>query len=173
MPDFLIAFIAIAAVLRVAALFVSIRNEKRMKAAGAVEYCAGTSTLLALVHIVFYLAAIGEGIWRAAPVSAITWIGVAIYILAMIALAWVMSVLGRFWTVKVIVASDHQLVTNRFFQVLKHPNYFLNIIPELIGFALALQAFGTLIVGLPVYLVVLTLRIRQEERVMRDHFPKY
>lgn len=173
MPDFMIAFIALAAVLRFAALAVSIRNEKRMKAAGAREYCAGTSTLLALVHIAYYLAAIAEGIWRDAPVSVITWTGVAIYGLAMIALVWVMAVLGRFWTVKVIVASDHHLVTNRFFQLIKHPNYFLNIIPELIGFALALQAFGTLIVGLPVYLVVLTLRIRQEERVMRDRFPHY
>ena len=78
MPDFLIGFIALAAVLRFAALAVSIRNEKRMKVAGAVEYCAGTSTLLAFVHIAYYLAAIAEGVWRGAPVSAITWTGVAV-----------------------------------------------------------------------------------------------
>ncbi|WP_417684954.1 isoprenylcysteine carboxyl methyltransferase family protein [Roseibium sp.] len=173
MPSFMIAFIVAAVVLRFLTLFVSIRNEKRMKANGAVEYCAGTSTLLALTHIAFYLAAIGESVWQGAPVTGLTYFGMVLYALAMLALVWVISVLGRFWTVKVIVAQDHQLVTNRVFNAIRHPNYFLNIIPELIGFALALQALGTLIVGLPVYLVVLILRIRQEEAAMREHFPAY
>ncbi|WP_417672276.1 isoprenylcysteine carboxyl methyltransferase family protein [Roseibium sp.] len=173
MPTLLVGFITFAVVIRFAALFVSIRNEKRMKANGAVEYCAGTSTLLALTHIVFYLVAIAEGIWRDAPVSTVTYFGIALYAFAMLALVWVISVLGRFWTVKVIVAPDHQLVKNRLFNAIRHPNYFVNIIPELIGFALALQAWGTLIVGLPVYLVILFLRIRQEEGAMREHFPAY
>lgn len=173
MPLFLIGFIVIAAILRFAALAVSIRNEKQLKADGAVEYGAGTSTVLALVHIVYYLAAIAEGLWRAAPVSAVTVAGVVIYALSMIALAWVLKTLGRFWTVKIIIARDHELVTSRFFRMLRHPNYYLNIIPELIGFALALQAFGTLIIGLPVYLIILRQRIRQEEEVLRDRFDTY
>ncbi|MBD1549581.1 isoprenylcysteine carboxylmethyltransferase family protein [Roseibium aggregatum] len=173
MPLFLIGFIVIAAILRFAALAVSIRNEKRLKAEGAVEYGAGTSTILALVHIVYYLAAIAEGLWRAAPVSAVTVAGVVIYTLSMIALAWVLLTLGRFWTVKIIIARDHELVTNRFFRMLRHPNYYLNIIPELIGFALALQAFGTLIVGLPVYVIILRQRIRQEEEALRGRFDAY
>lgn len=173
MPSFLIAFVFLAAFLRFAALFVSIRNEKRMKADGAVEYHAGTSALLAATHIVFYLAAIGEGFWRDAPVTGLTYLGLAIYALAMVALVWVLKVLGRFWTVKIIVARDHVLVTNRLFRALRHPNYYLNIIPELIGFALALHAFTTLAIGLPVYLVILFLRIRQEERVLREAFSSY
>jgi len=173
MPLFMIGFIALAAALRFAALAVSIRNETRLRREGAVEYGAGTSTALALVHIVFYLAAIAEGLWRAAPVSAVTFIGIALYALSMIALAWVLRTLGRFWTVKIIIARDHELVTNRFFRLVRHPNYYLNIIPELIGFALALQAYGTLIAGLPVYLVILCRRIRQEEEALRGRFQAY
>ena len=173
MPLFTIGFIGIAAVLRFAALAVSLRNEKRLKENGAVEYGAATSTMLALVHIAYYLAAIAEGLWRAAPISAVTVTGIVLYALSMIALAWVLMTLGRFWTVKIIIAPDHELVTNRFFRLVRHPNYYLNIIPELIGFALVLQAYGTLIVGLPVYLVVLRLRIRQEEEVMRGRFTAY
>ncbi|WP_346895610.1 isoprenylcysteine carboxylmethyltransferase family protein [uncultured Roseibium sp.] len=173
MPLFTIGFIGIAAVLRFAALAVSLRNEKRLKENGAVEYGAATSTMLALVHIAYYLAAIAEGLWRAAPISAVTVTGIVLYALSMIALAWVLMTLGRFWTVKIIIAPDHELVTNRFFRLVRHPNYYLNIIPELIGFALALQAYGTLIVGLPVYLVVLRLRIRQEEEAMRGRFTAY
>ncbi|WP_346907804.1 isoprenylcysteine carboxylmethyltransferase family protein [uncultured Roseibium sp.] len=173
MPVFMIGFIGIAAILRFAALAVSIRNEKRLKQAGAVEYGATTSTILALVHIAYYLAAIAEGLWRAAPVSAVTVVGLVIYTLSMIALAWVLMTLGRFWTVKIIIARDHELVTNRFFRMIRHPNYYLNMIPELIGFALALQAYGTLIVGLPVYLVILRQRIRQEDEAMRGRFTAY
>lgn len=173
MPSFLIGFVLVAAVLRFATLGISIRNEKRMKAAGAVEHNAGTSTALALTHAAYYLAAIGEGFWRTAPVSDVTVAGIAIYAFSMAALFWVISVLGRFWTVKIIVAKDHQLVSNRLFRQLRHPNYFLNILPELIGFALALQSYWTLVIGLPVYLVFLVLRIRQEEQVMRAAFATY
>ena len=33
--------------------------------------------------------------------------------------------LGRFWTVKLLLASDHVLVTNPLFRWVRHPNYFL------------------------------------------------
>jgi isoprenylcysteine carboxyl methyltransferase (ICMT) family protein YpbQ len=55
----------------------------------------------------------------------------------------------------------------------RHPNYFLNVLPELIGFALALNAVTTLLVGIPLYLVPLIIRIRQEEQVMRDEVSGY
>lgn len=173
MPTYLLAFILVAVGLRFAALGISIRNEKRLKEEGGVEYGALTSGFLALTHIVYYLAAIGEGVTRAAPAGLVTFIGIALYILSMVALGWVIRTLGRFWTVKVIVAKDHELVTSSLFQRLRHPNYFLNILPELVGFALALQAWSTLVIGLPIYAVVLFLRIRQEEEVMRRHFPAY
>jgi isoprenylcysteine carboxyl methyltransferase (ICMT) family protein YpbQ len=75
--------------------------------------------------------------------------------------------------VKLIVARDHELVTHPLFRHVRHPNYYLNILPELVGFALALHAFATLLVGLPLYLVVLTMRIREEERVMTERFADY
>ena len=44
---------------------------------------------------------------------------------------------------------------------------------ELIGFALTLHAFWTLAVGMPLYLIPLFVRISQEEKAMRVHFPQY
>jgi len=169
----MVVFIPVAITLRLATLAISIRNEKNLLRNGATEYGAATSTILALAHIGFYLAAIAEGVWREEPVSWISWAGVAIYGLAMCALFWVIGTLGRLWTVKLIIARDHTLTTNRLFSLVRHPNYYLNIIPELIGFALALQAFATLIAGLPLYLIILAMRIRQEESVMRRHFADY
>lgn len=170
---FLIGFVAIAAVLRLASLAVSIRNEKRLRREGAVEYGAATSRVLASTHIAFYLAAIAEGVWRAAPFSWVNATGLVVYVFAMGALFWVILTLGRFWTVKIFIAGDHRLNSNWVFRTVRHPNYFLNMIPELIGFALALQAYMTLIVGLPIYAVILHRRIQEEEQAMRRHFSDY
>jgi len=170
---FLIGFVVVAALLRLASLAVSIRNEKRLRREGAVEYGAATSGVLASTHIAFYLAAIAEGVWRGAPFSWVNATGLVLYVLSMGMLFWVILTLGRFWTVKVLIAGDHRLNTNWVFRTVRHPNYFLNMIPELVGFALALQAYMTLIVGLPVYAVILYRRIQEEEQAMRDRFPDY
>ncbi|CCE10290.1 conserved membrane hypothetical protein [Bradyrhizobium sp. STM 3843] len=166
-------FIVAAFAYRFAMLAVSIRNEKRLRAEGATEYGAPVSRWLAIAHVAFYLAATAEGIVRAAAFDAISAAGFAIYLFGAVMLFVVSRLLGRFWTVKLFIARDHRLVTHPLFRAVRHPNYFLNILPELIGYALTLHAFATLIVGLIVYAVPLTLRIRQEETVMREAFAEY
>lgn len=173
MPANLIAFCVIAVILRLTTLAISIRHERALKANGAVEIGAGNSTLLALTHIAFYVAAIVEGSLRAAPTDLITWIGLVLYVFSMLMLLMVIRLLGRFWTVKLLIAQDHELVTHPLFRWVRHPNYFLNILPELVGFSLALHAWVTLVVGLVVYTVPLTIRIRQEEKAMAARFERY
>ncbi len=168
-----VIFILVAAAVRFLSLGISIRNERRLKAEGAVEYGAGTSALLAAAHIAYYLAAYAEGLVRMPPVDGVTLAGLAIWGFSICALFWVIGVLGRLWTVKLIVAEDHVLTENRLFRWLRHPNYFLNMLPELVGLALVLHAWWTLAIGFPVYVVILGLRIRQEERVMTGAFAAY
>ncbi|TYC51183.1 hypothetical protein FMN50_21750 [Rhodobacterales bacterium] len=169
----LAGFVCLAVVLRLATLAISIRNEKRLRLAGAQEYGARTSKAIAVAHVVFYLAAIAEGYWHGGPMSWVSYTGIAIYLFSMAALFWVISNLGSVWTVKVFIAPDHKLNTGWLFRKLRHPNYFLNILPELVGFALALQAYGTLVIGLPIYALILARRIREEEEAMHTHFPQY
>lgn len=169
----MIWFVLLAILLRVATLVVSIRNERRLKADGAVEFGAANSTALALAHTLFYVSAATEGLWRAAPLDAVSQAGFVLYGFGMAMLLVVMGLLGRLWTVKLIIAPDHRLATHPLFRLVRHPNYYLNILPELTGFALALHAFGTMLVGLPVYLIPLAIRIRQEDRVMRARFAGY
>ncbi|HVJ33603.1 MAG TPA: isoprenylcysteine carboxyl methyltransferase family protein [Terriglobia bacterium] len=173
MPANLIAFCVIAVILRLTTLAISIRHERALKANGAVEIGAGNSTLLALTHIAFYVAAIVEGSLRADAADIVTWLGLALYVFSMLVLLMVIRLLGRFWTVKLLIAQDHELVTHPLFRWVRHPNYFLNILPELVGFALALHAWATLVVGLVLYAVPLTIRIRQEEKAMAARFERY
>ena len=171
----LIAFVALAVIFRAATLVVSKRNEQRLKAQGAVEVGAVNSAMLALAHISFYVAAIIEGLSSPGghAFDAIAIAGLAIYLFAAAVLVAVIRSLGRFWTVKLIIAPDHELVANPLFRWVRHPNYFLNLLPELIGLALVLHAFNTLWIGLPFYLIPLIIRIRQEEAAMRARFAAY
>ncbi|MBZ9605299.1 isoprenylcysteine carboxylmethyltransferase family protein [Phyllobacterium chamaecytisi] len=169
----LILFITLAVVFRVATLLISISNERKLKAAGATEIGKTNSNILAVAHVAFYLCAIIEYAFTDHSIDTVTWLGLAIYLVGAIFLIVVIASLGPQWTVKLIIARNHVLVTSLLFRLVRHPNYYLNILPELIGFALTLHAFWTLVVGMPLYLIPLLVRIGQEEKAMRVHFPQY
>ena len=81
----------------------------------------------------------------------------------------ILSILILFFIIRLLflaVSIKHSWL----FKTFRHPNYFLNIIPELIGIALLCQAWYVLLIGLPIYLLVLFKRIRQEEQAMATLF---
>ncbi|MCE7031011.1 isoprenylcysteine carboxylmethyltransferase family protein [Jiella avicenniae] len=166
-------FVAAAIVVRLGSVVVSRRHEAALRADGAREVGAGVSRLMAAAHAAFMLAgAVEASLVR--PVA--DWVSVAgllLYLVGIAMLVVVVRLLGRFWTVKVMIARDHALVTHPLFRAVRHPNYFLNILPELVGYALVLHAWWTLVVGLPLYLVAMVLRIRQEEAAMAERFAGY
>ena len=171
-PLLLTLFIG-ALLLRVGSVAVSMRHEKALKAQGAKEYGRSTSHLLAAAHTLFYGGALVEGLWRRTQPTPWTLVGLLLYGLAILALVLVWRELQGLWTVKLLIASDHHLNQSALFRWVRHPNYFLNIIPELCGLALIMGAWIVLVLGLPCYLLVLRVRIRQEEQVMHQHFPQY
>jgi isoprenylcysteine carboxyl methyltransferase (ICMT) family protein YpbQ len=171
-PLLLLLFLG-AALLRVGSVAVSKRHEKVLKAQGAREYGQSTSHLLAAAHTLFYGGALAEGLWRRTQPTPWTLVGLLLYGLAILALVLVWRELQGLWTVKLIIASDHRLNQGTLFRWVRHPNYFLNIIPELVGLALIMGAWIVLMIGLPLYLLVLRKRIVQEEQVMHEHFPHY
>jgi isoprenylcysteine carboxyl methyltransferase (ICMT) family protein YpbQ len=171
MNPILIILFVVAVVWRLGGLTLSIRNEKALKANGAIEYGRQNSIRLSIIHILFYVAALVEGLWRNTQPTMWTTVGVVLYAISIIALLFVWRELSYLWTVKLIIASDHVLNQSTLFRWVRHPNYFLNIIPELIGLALIMGAWIVLAIGLPLYLCILWLRIAQEEQVMKTHFP--
>ena len=173
MHPLLITLFIVAVLLRLGSVAVSIRNEKALKANGAIEYGQRTSRLLTAAHTLFYCGALAEGLWRSTQPTLWTMVGVMLYIVSVIAFLLVWRELNRFWTVKLLIASDHILNQSALFRWVRHPNYFLNIIPELVGLALIMGAWIVLVIGLPLYLLVLRARIVQEEQVMKAHFPHY
>ena len=173
MHPLLIALFIVAALLRLGSVAVSMRHEKALKANGAREYGQSTSRLLAAAHTLFYSGALAEGLWRSTQPTLWTTVGLLLYAMSILALLLVWRALNGLWTVKLLIASDHILNQNALFRWVRHPNYFLNILPELVGLALIMGAWMVLVIGLPLYLLVLRVRIMQEEQVMKAHFPHY
>ena len=153
MQNIIITFIAFF-VLRLLSLSYSIRNEKRLLKSGAVQYGKVNSLLLTLAHIVYYFSALYEAYTSGTTFNYFSVCGVFIMGFAYAMLFYVIYKLH-----------DEK---SFLFRTVRHPNYYLNIIPELIGVALLCNAWYTLLIGLPIYACLLAIRIRQEERAMKE-----
>ena len=103
---------------RIAELWSARQNERRLIAAGGVEY--GRSHLLS---IVFLHAAWLIGMWALAYDHPIEPLFFAVVVLLQIARFWVLATLGRRWTIRIIVVSGEKLVARGPYRWLRHPNY--------------------------------------------------
>lgn len=153
--------------LRLLSLAYSVRNEKRLQKQGAVQYGKFNSLLLTLAHIAFYFGALYEANATSTTFNNISATGAGIMAFAYTMLFYVIYKLRDVWTLKVYIVPNHRIERSFLFRTVRHPNYFLNILPELVGVALLCNAWTTLCIGLPLYCVLLFVRIRQEEAAMK------
>ncbi len=160
-----VLFIIILAI-RCYSLSISIKNEKNLIKNGAQQYGKGNSALLSIAHIVFYFSAIIEANRNQINFDSVSLFGLCLIVFALAALFYVIRQLKEIWTVKIYILPNHQLNRSFLFKYVRHPNYFLNIIPELIGLALLCHATYTALFGLPIYLLILFVRIKQEQHAM-------
>ncbi|MFK8266418.1 isoprenylcysteine carboxyl methyltransferase family protein [Capnocytophaga cynodegmi] len=167
MTEVIIIFVCFFA-LRLVSLAISIKNEKRIKQMGGIQYGKFNSMLLTLAHVSFYFLCLFEAIWKEHfSLDSTSKMGVALLVFAYLMLFYVIYQLKEIWTLKIYILPNHKVNKSFLFKWIKHPNYFLNILPELVGIALLCKAYITLCVMLPIYAVILTIRIRQEEAAMK------
>ena len=143
---------------------------------GAIEYGRNNSMILTIAHLFYYALGLYEGLNANIDYSdKLSLIGLMVYAFGICMLYYVINAIRHVWTVKLYVADVqyHTINKSLLFRFVKHPNYFLNILPELVGYALFFHAWFTLSIGLPLYLVPLIIRIVQEEQVMKKHFVDY
>ena len=174
MHTHLCIFVTLAVLWRLFTLVVSKRNEKRLRGEGAREVGHANTVALATAHVLYYIVATVE--WLKSDVMVIPWIstiGIVLYFVSAAVLVFVIKSLGHIWTVKIFIVPVHPHITSGLFKLTQHPNYFLNILPELVGFALALNSVWTLTLALPLYLIPLSVRIHQEEAAMKAAVETY
>jgi isoprenylcysteine carboxyl methyltransferase (ICMT) family protein YpbQ len=148
-------------------------NEKRLKNGGAIEFGKVNSMFMALLHGIYYFAVVGEAIYRKNNFDTTSLIGALLFGFSYIILLIVINQLRNIWTVKLIIAKEQQVNKSFLFRFVRYPDYFMNIIPELIGIGLLCKAWTAMKIILPLYLIVLVVRIVQEEKVMHQYFDTY
>jgi isoprenylcysteine carboxyl methyltransferase (ICMT) family protein YpbQ len=152
---------------RLITIFISIKNEQRIKKSGAVEYGKLNSLLLTLAHVAVYGGSFYEAYSNDTEFNLYSKVGLCIMTFSYLMLFYVMYALREVWTVKIFIVPNHKVVKSFLFRAVRHPNYFLNVIPEIIGVTLLCNAWKTMMFVLPVYLVILIIRIYQEEKAMK------
>ena len=146
----------------------SIANEKRIRSKGGQEFGVENTKRLTLAHIVFYVGCLLEALIGQTSFDTISLVGLVLLLFSMLVLVYVIRLLGEIWTVKLMLLPHHQFVDHVLFRTVKHPNYFLNILPELIGLALLSHAAVTFILVFPVYMLILYRRIVEENRLLEE-----
>jgi protein-S-isoprenylcysteine O-methyltransferase Ste14 len=77
--------------------------------------------------------------------------------------------MGKNWSVVARTRSDHQLVRNGPFAVVRHPIY-LALFLYLLSFGIAFGHFGQFLISIPLYIAGAIIRIRVEEKLLRAQF---
>ena len=142
------------------------RNERTLRALGAIEPFDDVYPLMQIAYPACFAAIAGEALLRDVPLGRSFTVGAVVFTVAKALKYWAIATLGDRWTFKVLVLPGRPLVTAGPYRLLRHPNY-LGVAGELVGAALMAYAPSAGIVSLGVFVKLMQMRIRVEERALR------
>ncbi len=127
-----------------------------------------SSTVVNAANASSFLISLAFGYFRIAALPDWTFAaGLAVFLLGISLSTWAAIVLGRFYSPMVDVQSDHRLVEQGPYRLIRHP-FYAGAIVAFLGIALALQSWMAALVALIVNGLGYAYRIRVEERFMRS-----
>lgn len=144
---------------------ISQRNERRLRAQGAIEPPDDVWRLMALTYPTAFVAMFAEGWFRGGPAPRVFAAGVVIWGLAKLLKAWAIGSLGPRWSFRVLVLPGAPLVTRGPYQWMRHPNY-VAVGGELAGAAVMMGAPVAGVVFTMLFIEIMRRRVRVEERML-------
>lgn len=146
---------------RLAELAWSRRNERRLRALGAVESAAGQHRWFVALHV-GWLAAMALAVDSATTVD-FRWL--AVYAALQGVRSWILYSLGIYWTTRILSLPAAALVTRGPYRFLSHPNYVL-VAWELVVLPLAFGLWPLALLASLANLPLTWLRISAEKRAL-------
>jgi methyltransferase len=161
-----LAFLGLLALERLVELVLSRRNARLAMAAGAIEAGRGHYPVMVVFHSFFLLSCAAEVLLvpRAFP-GALGWVALGVALLAQGLRYWAVASLGSRWNTRVLVWPGIAPVTSGPYRFLRHPNY-LAVALEMAAVPLVYGAWVTALVFSLGNLLLLTVRIRSEEKAL-------
>ncbi|MBA2691668.1 MAG: hypothetical protein H0U65_04125 [Rubrobacter sp.] len=163
----LVGAVVLVATQRLFELRVSRRNERRLRARGAVEFGSGHYPVMVGLHSAWLASTLVEGVWRGISVPS-WWVApLLLFLLAQIVRYWAISTLGDRWNTRILVVPGERLVRRGPYKYLSHPNYVV-VIVEILCFPLVFGAWMTALVFSVANGALLFVRIREEDRALSE-----
>lgn len=143
------------------------RNEKQLRDRGAVEFGRDHYPAIVALHTLWFVGILVEIVLLSRPINPF-WIGLlTIFVGAQWLRYTTIRTLGSRWTTRILVLPGEQPITTGPFKYLRHPNY-AAVITEILVFPLIFSCYVTAISFSLVNAVLLTIRIRTEERAWKS-----
>jgi methyltransferase len=156
--------VGLVAIQRLLELGLSRRNERLLRARGAVERGQGHYPLIVAMHCLWLLSTLVEGALRGPTLWPIP---LAIFLLVQPLRYWAIFSLGEHWNTRILVVPGAQLVRRGPYRYLRHPNYVV-VVVEILTFPLIFGAWITALVFSVLNAALLSTRIREENRALAD-----
>jgi methyltransferase len=152
--------LAVVTLQRIAELWLSKRNTRRLLAQGAHEVAPGHYPLIVAVHVLWLAA-----LWWLAPLRPVNVPWLALFGMIEMARTWVLGPLGRRWTTRIIVLPGAPLVRKGPYRWVDHPNYFV-VAAEIAVLPLVFGLWKVALIFSLLNAAVLAIRVSEENRAL-------
>ncbi|MEO5929979.1 MAG: isoprenylcysteine carboxylmethyltransferase family protein, partial [Candidatus Kapaibacterium sp.] len=159
--------IPIVIIQRIAELRLAKRNERALLKEGAVEVGANHYGAIVALHTLWFIGMIVEIVILSRPINPFWPVLLLVVILAQWLRYSAIRSLGRFWNTKILVLPGARVVARGPYRFLKHPNY-IAVMIELLVLPLIFSCYVTAITASILNVAILVIRIRAEERALRE-----
>ena len=163
----LVVGVGLVAIQRLLELSYSWRNERRLRARGAVERGSGHYPVMVAVHTLWLVSTLVEGLLRG-PEIPVWWpLPLATFLLVQPLRYWAIFSLGMNWNTRILVVPGGKLVRSGPYRYFPHPNYVV-VAVEVLTLPLIFGAWITAVVFSLLNAALLYVRIKTENRALRE-----
>ncbi|MBN8234632.1 hypothetical protein JF544_05190 [Halobacillus kuroshimensis] len=148
-------------------LILAARNRKWMLSQGAKEWGSNHYYLFILLHALFFLSIIAEYTFTTFVFQPIFYPAVFLFIVLQGMRIWCISTLGKRWNTRILVLPEEKPISRGLYKYMKHPNYVI-VFFELLVIPVLFHAYATALVFPFLHLMVLTVRIPEEEKALKE-----
>lgn len=153
---------------RIRYLAISKAHERQILKEGGYEKGKAVTATLASLFLLYTFACPLEAYLTGFTFDYLCFIGITINSISLYFLYKIVQILGDLWTVKLMVAKSHPLIKHPLIDFCKHPNYYLNITPEIISLSIIFHSWWSLATVGSAIFITLALRIREENGVIAN-----
>ena len=163
----LVLAVGLVVLQRLLELLLSRRNERRLRARGAVERGQGHYPLIVAMHALWLVSTFVEGALRGPDLPVLWPAPLALFLLVQPLRYWAILSLGENWNTRILLVPGAKPVRRGPYRYLNHPNYAV-VAVEILTFPLIFGAWITALVFSILNAALLYVRIKEESQALAE-----